>query len=172
MPFFRYRSRCRWEWSNVGLDLHRCDKVNINVAEPIQRRNETLYPDDLKYSEEHEWVRIMPDDSGDDGTEAQIGITHHAQDSLGDVVFVELPSPGDQVTQFGKFGEIESVKAVSDLFSPVSGTVVAVNETLNTAPEQVNSAPYQEGWILKVRLTDTSELGKLMDAERYQAFLG
>lgn len=127
-----------------------------------------MYPNDLKYSEEHEWVRI----SAEASDHAEIGITNHAQDSLGDVVFVEMPEIGAKVTQFDKFGEIESVKAVSDLFSPVSGTITHINNALIDSPELINNDPYGDGWIMKVKLDDRSELDKLMDAETYTASLG
>ena len=120
------------------------------------------YPDDLRYSKEHEWVRA------DDGT-ATIGITSFAADELGDIVFIELPEVGAQLSQFGTFGVVESVKAVSDLYAPVSGTVTEVNEALRDAPELLNSDPFGDGWIAKVELGDTSELDALMDAEAYDA---
>jgi glycine cleavage system H protein len=120
------------------------------------------YPDDLRYSKEHEWVRA------DDGN-ATIGITSFAADELGDIVFIELPEVGGQLTQFGTFGVVESVKAVSDLYSPVSGTVVEVNEALRDAPELMNSDPFGEGWIARVELGDASELDALMDADAYAA---
>lgn len=124
-----------------------------------------MYPDDLRYSSEHEWAR--PESDG----VVEVGITHYAQDTLGDVVFVELPEVGSQVGQFDKFGEIESVKAVSDLYSPVSGTVAEVNEKLEQAPELVNADPYGDGWIMRVQLDDPSELDSLMDASTYTATL-
>ena len=124
-----------------------------------------MYPDELRYSSEHEWARI------EDGGFVEVGITHYAQDTLGDVVFVELPEVGSQVGQFDKFGEIESVKAVSDLFAPVSGTVTEINDKLEQAPEMVNSDPYGDGWIMKVELDDPSELNSLMDAATYTATL-
>ena len=124
-----------------------------------------MYPDDLKYSSEHEWARVG------NGDVVEVGITHYAQDTLGDVVFVELPEIGSRVDQFDKFGEIESVKAVSDLFSPVSGTVTAVNEELEQSPELCNSDPYGDGWIMEVELDDPSELEELMDSETYQGTL-
>ena len=124
-----------------------------------------MYPDDLKYSSEHEWARMA------DGGVAEVGITHYAQDTLGDVVFVELPEVGSRVDQFDKFGEIESVKAVSDLFSPVSGTVSAVNQELEQAPELVNDDPYGDGWIMEVKIDDPAELDELMDSETYQGTL-
>ena len=118
------------------------------------------YPDDLRYSKEHEWVRA------DDGN-ATIGITSFAADELGDIVFIELPEVGGQLTQFGTFGVVESVKAVSDLYAPVSGTVVEVNDALRDAPELLNSDPFGEGWIARVELGDASELDTLMDADAY-----
>ena len=120
------------------------------------------YPDDLRYSKEHEWVRA-------DGDAATIGITSFAADELGDIVFIELPEVGGQLSQFGAFGVVESVKAVSDLYAPVSGTVVEVNEALRDAPELLNSDPFGEGWIARVELGDTSELDALMDADAYAA---
>ena len=127
-----------------------------------------MYPNDLKYSDEHEWVRI----SAESNDHAETGITNYAQDSLGDVVFVEMPEIGAKVTQFDKFGEIESVKAVSDLFSPVSGTITHINEALIDSPELINNDPYGDGWVMKVKLDDPSELDQLMDAETYTASLG
>ncbi len=124
-----------------------------------------MYPADLKYSSEHEWARVG------NGDVVEVGITHYAQDTLGDVVFVELPEIGSRVDQFDKFGEIESVKAVSDLFSPVSGTVTAVNQELEQSPELANSDPYGDGWIMEVKLDDPSELDELMDSETYQGTL-
>ena len=124
-----------------------------------------MNPDNLRYSREHEWVGV-----GDDGA-ALVGITHFAQDELGDVVFVELPDVGDEVVQFEKMGEIESVKAVSDLYSPISGAVVERNEALADAPELVNDSPYGDGWLLRVRVSDSSEADKLMSAAEYEAYL-
>ncbi len=118
------------------------------------------YPDDLRYSKEHEWVRV-------DGSRATIGITSFAADELGDIVFVELPEVAAVLKQFATFGVVESVKAVSDLYAPVSGEVVEVNEALRDAPELLNSDPFGEGWILKVELADPSEPEALMDAEAY-----
>jgi glycine cleavage system H protein len=119
-----------------------------------------MTPKELRYSKEHEWVKV-------EGNEAVIGITDHAQDQLGDVVYVELPSVGQQVEQFKTFGVVESVKAASDLYSPLSGEVVAVNEALSKSPEKVNEEPYGTGWMIKVRMKDSAELGSLMDAEGY-----
>jgi glycine cleavage system H protein len=118
------------------------------------------YPDDLAYSREHEWVRVS-------GSEATIGITSFAAEELGDIVFVELPEIGTALSQFGTFGVVESVKAVSDLYAPVSGEVIQVNEALRDAPELVNSDPFGEGWLMKVTLADSSELDALMDAGAY-----
>jgi len=123
-----------------------------------------MYPEELKYSKEHEWVRMS-------GNIAEVGVTVFAQESLGDVVFVDLPEEGTDVEQFAKFGEIESVKAVSDLFSPVGGKIVEVNTAATDAPEVVNEEPYGSGWLIKVELTDTAQLDELMDAATYQATL-
>jgi glycine cleavage system H protein len=118
------------------------------------------YPDDLRYSKEHEWVRAEED-------RATIGISSFAADELGDIVFVELPELGATLKQFGTFGVVESVKAVSDLYSPVSGEVVEVNETLRDSPELLNSDPFGDGWIVRVTLADAAELDALMDAAAY-----
>jgi glycine cleavage system H protein len=120
------------------------------------------YPDDLRYSKEHEWVRT-------EDSHATIGITSFAADELGDIVFIELPEVGSSLTQFGTFGVVESVKAVSDLFSPVSGTVAEVNEALRDAPELLNSDPFGAGWIARIELSDASELDALLDAGAYAA---
>jgi len=120
------------------------------------------YPDDLRYSKEHEWVRV-------EDSRATIGITSFAAEELGDIVFVELPEIGADVSQFATFGVVESVKAVSDLYAPVSGTVVEVNEALRDAPELMNSDPFGEGWIARVELSDRGELDTLMDGEAYAA---
>ncbi|MDQ2689120.1 MAG: glycine cleavage system protein GcvH [Chloroflexota bacterium] len=118
------------------------------------------YPDDLAYSREHEWVRV-------DGSRATIGITSFAADELGDIVFVELPEVGATLSQFATFGVVESVKAVSDLYAPISGEVVEVNEALRDTPELMNSDPFGEGWIARVELSDTAELDGLLDADAY-----
>ena len=120
------------------------------------------YPEDLAYSREHEWVRM-------DGTRATIGITSYAADELGDIVFVELPEVGASLTQFGSFGVVESVKAVSDLYAPVSGEVVEVNDALRDAPELLNSDPFGEGWIARVEIADPGQLDELLDASAYAA---
>jgi len=123
------------------------------------------YPDDLRYSREHEWVRV-------EGEQATIGITSYAADELGDIVFVEAPEVGSQLKQFAAFGVVESVKAVSDLYAPISGDVVEVNQALADAPELLNGAPFGDGWIAKVKLSDTAELDALLDAEAYAALTG
>jgi glycine cleavage system H protein len=121
-------------------------------------------PLELRYSKEHEWVRL-------DGDEALVGITDYAQDQLGDIVYLDLPLAGGAVKQYEKMGEIESVKAVSDLFSPVSGEVVEINQEAVDAPERVNTEPYEGGWLIKVRLSDPTELERLLDAEAYNALI-
>lgn len=122
------------------------------------------FPEELSYTEEHEWV-LVEDDI------ATVGITDFAQDALGDVVFVELPDVGVKVEAGKPFGVVESVKAVSDVYAPVSGEVVEINEELPDAPETLNSSPYEEGWMIKVRLTNTAELDELMDVAEYQEFM-
>jgi glycine cleavage system H protein len=118
-------------------------------------------PTDLKYNESHEWLR----DNGD-GT-VTIGITEYAQDALGDVVFVELPKVGRVLKAKETFGVVESVKAASDLYSPVSGEVLEVNESLNSSPETINSSPYENGWVMKLKISDANELANLLDAAGY-----
>ena len=122
-------------------------------------------PTDRKYSTEHEWALVEPD-----GT-ALVGITHFAQEELGDVVYLELPAPGTELRQFQNMGEIESVKAVSELFAPVSGRVLEGNATLKARPELVNQDPYGAGWLVRVRVDDTSELSNLLDAAQYDLHL-
>ena len=122
-------------------------------------------PDDRRYSREHEWIRP-------DGDEAVIGLTQFAVTELGDIVYVELPAPGSTMTQFQSFGVVESVKAVSDLFAPASGTVVAVNEALRSQPELLNADPHGDGWVARVTLTDPAELEALLDASAYGSLIG
>ncbi|WP_323693735.1 glycine cleavage system protein GcvH [Staphylococcus pseudintermedius] len=122
-------------------------------------------PSGLKYSKEHEWVKV-------EGNTAIIGITDFAQSELGDIVFVELPEVEDELTEGETFGSVESVKTVSELYSPVSGKVVAVNENLEDAPEAVNESPYEEAWMVKVELKDESELDALLDAAGYEKLIG
>ena len=121
------------------------------------------YPADFKYTKEHEWIKV-------DGTTGTIGITDHAQNSLGDIVFVELPKVGTELKAGQSFGTVESVKAVSDLFAPVSGTVTAVNGDLATSPEKVNSDAHA-AWMVKITLKDPSELNKLLPAADYEKFV-
>lgn len=122
-----------------------------------------MSPDDLLYTKEHEWLRL----AGETGT---IGITDHAQKELGEVVYVELPKVGDKFDSGEAFGNVESVKAVSELFIPVSGEVVEVNEELGAAPEKVNEEPYGKGWMIRIRLRDANETGDLMSAEEYDEY--
>ena len=124
-----------------------------------------MNPTDRKYSKEHEWVKI---ESGD---VALVGITHFAQDQLGDIVFVYFPDDLEILEQFKSFGEIESPKAVSELFAPVSGRVIEVNAGLQDRPELVNEEPYEAGWMLKVQLSDPSEMDTLMSADQYEALI-
>ena len=119
-----------------------------------------MFPDDLRYSREHEWVRV-------DGSMATIGITSFAADELGDIVYVESPEQGASLKQFASFGVVESVKAVSDLYAPISGEVTEVNQALHDNPELLNSAPFTDGWIAKVKLADPGELDALLDADAY-----
>jgi glycine cleavage system H protein len=124
-----------------------------------------MFPDDLRYSREHEWVRV-------DGSEATIGITSFAADELGDIVYLESPETGATLKQFASFGVVESVKAVSDLFAPISGEVTEVNQALHDHPELLNSAPYTDGWIARVKPADPSELDSLLDAAAYAELTG
>jgi glycine cleavage system H protein len=125
---------------------------------------EASYPDDLLYHAEHDWARV-------EGEVATFGITWHAQDALGEVVFFEPPALGTQVSQDEPYTEVESVKAVSDVFAPLSGEVTAVNEALKDKPETINGDPYGEGWLVKVKLSDPSETSGLMDSATYEASL-
>ena len=126
-----------------------------------------MSPETRKYTQEHEWVMVDPADAGT----AIAGITEYAQDQLGDIVFFELPKVGDTVAHLGKMGEVESVKAVSDLFSPINGTVTEINEKLLDHPELVNEDPFGEGWLIKVAMTDVAELDGLMSSQEYDAFI-
>lgn len=122
------------------------------------------YPDDLRYHAEHDWVRV-------EGDEAVFGITWFAQDALGEVVYFDPPAVGDAVVKDESYGELESVKAVSDIIAPASGEVVAVNDHMQSSPESVNSDPYGAAWLIRVRLTDADELAGLMDADAYRAYV-
>ena len=125
-----------------------------------------MNPNDRKYSREHEWVKVEDADTG----RALAGITDFAQDQLGDIVYVELPKLGTTVSHMGKMGEIESVKSVSDLFSPVSGEVIEVNKRLLDHPEIANQDPFGEDWLIRISMTDASELDGLMSADEYETF--
>ena len=120
-------------------------------------------PEDLHYSKDHEWVRV-------DGNEAIIGITDYAQNSLGDVVYVELPKAGDKFSTGESFGSVESVKAVSEVFTPVSGAIARINESLADEPEKVNSDPYGEGWMIRVLMSNPGEVDSLLTAAEYEDF--
>jgi glycine cleavage system H protein len=122
------------------------------------------YPDDLRYHREHDWARV-------DGDEATLGITWFAQDSLGELVHYEPPEEGQTVEKDASYGEVESVKAVSDLISPLSGEVLEVNPRVVDAPETVNEDPYGQGWLIRIRLSDPSEVDDLLDSEEYRALL-
>ena len=122
------------------------------------------FPDDLKYTKEHEWVRV----EGDTGV---VGISDYAQDQLGDIVYLDLPAAGTSMAKLGKMGEIESVKAVSDLYSPVTGEIVEVNQEAVASPELVNSDAYGRGWLIKIRLSNPGELDGLLDADAYDAHI-
>ena len=120
-------------------------------------------PEDLHYSKDHEWVRV-------EGNEAVIGITDYAQNSLGDVVYVELPKPGEEFAANESFGSVESVKAVSEVFTPVAGVVAAINESLADEPEKVNSDPYGEGWMIRVKMSNSGEVDSMLSGAEYEDF--
>ncbi len=124
------------------------------------------FPSDLRYSKDHEWLRLSAD-----GKTGKIGITDFAQQELGDIVYVELPEVGDDFERGDEFGTVEAVKTVSELYMPVSGTVTAVNEALEDAPELVNDDPYGEGWMIEIELANPDEAGELMDADAYAAMV-
>lgn len=123
------------------------------------------FPEDLRYSKEHEWVRV-------NGEEAQIGITAFAQSELGDIVFVDIDCEGDTLDKDDIFGAVEAVKTVSDLFMPVSGEVLEINPALNDKPDLVNNDPYGDGWMIRIKVADAAELDTLMDASAYRALVG
>ena len=123
-----------------------------------------MYPGDFRYSKDHEWIKV----EGDTGT---VGITDYAQSELGDVVFVELPKVGAAIKSHDSFGTVESVKAVSEIYSPVSGSIAAVNDALSAAPEKVNQEPHAGGWLIKIKLSNPGELSSLMDAAAYTAYV-
>ena len=125
-----------------------------------------MNPADRKYTREHEWIKL---ENGSDGI---VGITHYAQGQLGDVVYLDLPQIGARLVQFSKLGEVESVKAVSDLFSPISGEVLEINQDAIGQPEVVNEDPYGRGWLVRVQVQDPAELNALLTADQYQAYVG
>jgi glycine cleavage system H protein len=124
------------------------------------------FPENLKYTKEHEWIKVEDNQIG------VVGITDYAQSELGDIVYVELPQIGKIVKQLESFGTIEAVKAVSDLFSPVSGEVIEVNEKLKDSPDLINKDPYGEGWIIKIKINDLKELDNLLSAQEYRKLIG
>jgi len=122
------------------------------------------YPTDYRYTKDHEWIQV-------EGNRARVGITKHAQEELGDIVFVELPSVGDGVQAGANVATVESVKAVGDVVSPLNGTVAEVNDSLESAPETINQSPHKDGWIVVIEISDNSQLDGLMDAAGYEAFI-
>lgn len=125
------------------------------------------FPDDRRYTKDHEWIKLE-----DDGSTAAVGITDFAQGELGDVVFVELSAVGESIEAEDAFGTVEAVKTVSDLFMPVSGTIVATNDALDSSPEVVNESPYENGWMIKIRVDDSSDIEGLMTAAEYAEMVG
>jgi glycine cleavage system H protein len=123
-----------------------------------------MYPNDLKYSKEHEWVKVS-------GDIALVGITHHAQDALGDIVYAELPKVGTKLNAMQEFGVVESVKTVSNLYSPVSGEVMEINQALSAKPEVINTDPYGTGWMIKIKMASPGDLNTLLSAEQYKALI-
>ena len=130
----------------------------------MEREDDVEFPEDLRYTKEHEWARA-------DGARVRIGITDFAQDALGDVVYVDLPEVGAEVTASQAFGEVESTKSVSDVFSPLSGTIVERNPLLDERPELVNEQPYGDGWLIVIEVADPALIEQLLDAAAYQAFI-
>lgn len=123
------------------------------------------FPSELKYTQEHEWIKV-------DGDVATVGITDFAQSELGDIVFVEVETVGQTISKDGVFGTVEAVKTVSDLFLPVAGEIVEFNTALNNSPELINSDPYGDGWVVKIKASDAGDLSQLMDVETYKSFIG
>ncbi|WP_373511084.1 glycine cleavage system protein GcvH [Persicitalea sp.] len=124
-----------------------------------------LFPEELKYTEDHEWVRL-------EGDTATVGITDHAQNELGDIVYIDVTTVGESLSKSEVFGSVEAVKTVSDLFLPVAGEVLEVNSALDNTPEAVNNDPYGDGWVIKMKVSDPGELDALMSAEEYKTFVG
>lgn len=136
----------------------------VGRGHPFHLRRIAVYPGDLLYSESHQWARV------EEGI-ATVGITHYAQEQLGDIVYVDLPRPDDEVKRGEPLGSVESVKAVADVNSPVSGRVIEANSELDDAPEQINQSPYDAGWLAKIELSDPAEMRSLMSAQEYVKFL-
>ena len=130
----------------------------------MKELNELSFPEDVRYAESHEWVKVS-------GETAKIGITDYAQDQLGDIVFVELPDVGESFDKGSEFGTVESVKAVSELYMPVGGEIVAINEALEDGPELINNTPFSDGWMIEVKLEDSSEVDTLLDKDAYLSTL-
>ncbi|KAF5935972.1 hypothetical protein HYC85_027101 [Camellia sinensis] len=141
-------------WASRAASYLRISAFNRGFASVVKN---------MKYADSHEWLKV-------EGDSAVVGITDHAQDHLGDVVYVELPEVGTAVAKGSSFGAVESVKATSDIYSPVSGKVVEVNKELNNSPGLVNASPYENGWIIKVEMSSTDELKSLMDSDQYSKF--
>lgn len=161
-------SRVAWRASRAAASLLRMRSTCVDSRPPFRfpfsySRGFASVVKDLKYTESHEWVKV-------DGPLAVIGITDHAQDHLGDVVFVELPDVGVTVSKGGTLGAVESVKATSDVFSPVSGEVAEVNSELSGSPGLVNGSPYDGGWLAKVRMSNAADVESLLDVDQYTAF--
>lgn len=132
-----------------------------------------MIPEDLRYSSEHEWVRTQDGGEATDGvTVARVGITDYAQNSLGDIVFVQMPEPGTTVELGDAIGEVESTKSVSEIFAPLAGTVVTRNDVLDSSPELVNSDPYGDGWMIEIELSDPAQAEELLDANGYAELIG
>ena len=130
----------------------------------MKELNELSFPEDVRYAESHEWVKVS-------GETAKVGITDYAQDQLGDIVFVELPDVGESLDKGSEFGTVESVKAVSELYMPVGGEIVAINEALEDGPELINNTPFSDGWMIEVKLEDSSEVDALLDKDAYLSTL-
>ena len=130
----------------------------------LKKERIVVFPEELKYTDQHEWTRIESDS-------ATIGITDYAQQSLGDIVYVELPEIGTEVKKGEEFGAIESVKAASDTYSPLTGEVTEINEDLQEHPEYINQSPYDKGWIIKIKIKDSSEINDLMNSRQYQEYI-
>ena len=149
----------------LDLILHNSHDGNKKSVYICQKHTRMNYTDNLKYSKDHEWIRV-------EGDEAFVGITAFAASELGDIVFVDVDTEGESLDQDEVFGSVEAVKTVSDLFLPVAGEVLEFNEGLEDAPEAVNEDPYGEGWMVKIKINDASQLDGLMDAAAYEAMLG